>query len=69
MVDFVRIKLPDGTHSTVTRQYAEALGLAALRRPATTRQGAPLPPKFPLRPQRTAPTAPAGGQTTTEEHA
>ena len=68
---WVRVKMADdGRHITVPADYAEVRGLRVLRRPAVDRQGRPLPPKYPLRPQRTAPTAPAGGQPLPdEEHA
>lgn len=47
--DFVRARMPDGTHVTVSRQYAKMLGLKILPgRPAVNRAGIPLPQKNPI---------------------
>ena len=61
--EFVRITLPNGVVSTVTKQYAQMLGIKPLgTKQAITRQGNPLPAKPKTRPKkgRTVPTAPAG---------
>ena len=56
---FVRVKLPNGTQTTVTADHAEVCGLPVLKKPAVNAAGVPLPPKPPTT-SRATPPRPAG---------
>ena len=45
MPDYVRVRAQNGSEISMIRRSAEAAGLKELKKPATGRDGRPLPPK------------------------
>ena len=62
--EYVRVRLENGSHATLTREQAEAAGLKPLKQDALRRDGSPRPTKHRLdlsagRSQSTTTEAPA----------
>ena len=43
--EYVRVRMHNGTHKSISKAHAERLGLQQLKQDAVGRDGRPLPPK------------------------